>query len=80
MIEVSSMTEEDSIWGKKNAFQVQIMFKSQGLLTHWPLEDLIEILEKLFYANYVIDEVFLVKLPLHEFHWTLLMISQYWFR
>ena len=52
-----------------------------AMLTHWALGDLNEILEKPFSSQslWLMAEI-LVKLPSGDCHWTLLMISEDWFR
>ena len=51
-------------------------------LTHWPLGDFNTILDKYFLSQFqwLMDEVSLVKLLSDGCHWTLLMMSQHWFR
>ena len=55
---------------------------SNAILTHCGLEDLNEILDEHFSSQlqWLMAEMSPVKLPLDECDWTLLMISQHWFR
>ena len=61
---------------------MQVPKKELILLTHYPLGDVAEILNKHFLNSYErqIFWVFTVKFPSGECHKILLMIRQYWFR
>ena len=65
-------------WYSPNRFQwSQWTFK-----THWPLENLNEILDLQFsnIFEWLIVEASLVRLPYYACYWTSLMISQHWLR
>ena len=57
-------------------------YSTASTLTHWPQGNLNEILDKWSssFFLWLMSEVSLIKLSSDECHWTLLTLSQHWFR